>query len=94
MQIYCFDADRFSSFEKAIKGKGKLRALSILFEVIICVYTYIPHRDCFSFSSWGISKHIFLTNRRAHKFNDNWSSFQREQPLYLVCLKEDSYSQS
>ncbi|XP_044616712.1 receptor-type tyrosine-protein phosphatase zeta isoform X4 [Equus asinus] len=33
MQIYCFDADRFSSFEEAVKGKGKLRALSILFEV-------------------------------------------------------------
>ncbi|XP_076974901.1 receptor-type tyrosine-protein phosphatase zeta isoform X2 [Tamandua tetradactyla] len=33
MQIYCFDADRFSSFEEVLKGKGKLRALSILFEV-------------------------------------------------------------
>ncbi|XP_042551816.1 receptor-type tyrosine-protein phosphatase zeta isoform X1 [Dipodomys spectabilis] len=33
MQIYCFDTDRFSSFEEAIKGKGRLRALSILFEV-------------------------------------------------------------
>ncbi|XP_074223257.1 receptor-type tyrosine-protein phosphatase zeta isoform X2 [Camelus bactrianus] len=33
MQIYCFDVDRFSSFEEAVKGKGKLRALSILFEV-------------------------------------------------------------
>ncbi|XP_032132052.1 receptor-type tyrosine-protein phosphatase zeta isoform X5 [Sapajus apella] len=33
MQIYCFDADRFSSFEEAVRGKGKLRALSILFEV-------------------------------------------------------------
>ncbi|XP_057587037.1 receptor-type tyrosine-protein phosphatase zeta isoform X2 [Hippopotamus amphibius kiboko] len=33
MQIYCFDADRFPSFEEAVKGKGKLRALSILFEV-------------------------------------------------------------
>ncbi|XP_032726402.1 receptor-type tyrosine-protein phosphatase zeta isoform X4 [Lontra canadensis] len=33
MQIYCFDEDRFSSFEEAVKGKGKLRALSILFEV-------------------------------------------------------------
>ncbi|XP_012576427.1 PREDICTED: receptor-type tyrosine-protein phosphatase zeta isoform X2 [Condylura cristata] len=33
MQIYCFDADQFSSFEEAAKGKGKLRALSILFEV-------------------------------------------------------------
>ncbi|XP_004856504.1 receptor-type tyrosine-protein phosphatase zeta isoform X1 [Heterocephalus glaber] len=33
MQIYCFDMDRFSSFEEAIKGKGRLRALSILFEV-------------------------------------------------------------
>ncbi|XP_037693686.1 receptor-type tyrosine-protein phosphatase zeta [Choloepus didactylus] len=33
MQIYCFDADRFSSFEEVVKGKGKLRALSILFEV-------------------------------------------------------------
>ncbi|XP_023983709.1 receptor-type tyrosine-protein phosphatase zeta [Physeter macrocephalus] len=33
MQIYCFDADRFSSFEEAVKGEGKLRALSILFEV-------------------------------------------------------------
>ncbi|XP_006505076.1 receptor-type tyrosine-protein phosphatase zeta isoform X2 [Mus musculus] len=33
MQVYCFDADRFSSFEEAVKGKGRLRALSILFEV-------------------------------------------------------------
>ncbi|KAM4873664.1 receptor-type tyrosine-protein phosphatase zeta isoform 2-T2 [Thomomys bottae] len=33
MQIYCFDVDRFSSFEEAVKGKGRLRALSILFEV-------------------------------------------------------------
>ncbi|XP_006988440.2 receptor-type tyrosine-protein phosphatase zeta isoform X3 [Peromyscus maniculatus bairdii] len=33
MQVYCFDADRFSSFEEAVKGKGRLRALSVLFEV-------------------------------------------------------------
>ncbi|XP_055973927.1 receptor-type tyrosine-protein phosphatase zeta isoform X4 [Sorex fumeus] len=33
MQIYCFDADQFSSFDDAVKEKGKLRALSILFEV-------------------------------------------------------------
>ncbi|XP_051819515.1 receptor-type tyrosine-protein phosphatase zeta isoform X1 [Antechinus flavipes] len=33
MQIYCFDPDQFESFEEAVKGKGKLRALSILFEV-------------------------------------------------------------
>lgn len=33
MQIYCFNTDQFSSFEEAVKGKGKLRALSILFEV-------------------------------------------------------------
>ncbi|XP_047416571.1 receptor-type tyrosine-protein phosphatase zeta isoform X3 [Sciurus carolinensis] len=33
MQIYCFDADRFSSFDEAVKGKGRLRAVSVLFEV-------------------------------------------------------------
>ncbi|XP_051007829.1 receptor-type tyrosine-protein phosphatase zeta [Acomys russatus] len=33
MQVYCFDADRFPSFEEAVKGKGRLRALSVLFEV-------------------------------------------------------------
>ncbi|XP_036615472.1 receptor-type tyrosine-protein phosphatase zeta isoform X4 [Trichosurus vulpecula] len=33
MQIYCFDPDQFASFEEAVKGKGKLRALSVLFEV-------------------------------------------------------------
>nr|XP_027782186.1 receptor-type tyrosine-protein phosphatase zeta isoform X1 [Marmota flaviventris] len=33
MQIYCFDADRFSSFDEAVKGKGRLRAISVLFEV-------------------------------------------------------------
>ncbi|XP_049669626.1 receptor-type tyrosine-protein phosphatase zeta isoform X4 [Accipiter gentilis] len=33
MQIYCYDADQFTNFEEAIKGNGKLRALSILFEI-------------------------------------------------------------
>ncbi|NXX74307.1 PTPRZ phosphatase, partial [Urocolius indicus] len=33
MQIYCYDADEFTNFEDAIKGNGKLRALSILFEI-------------------------------------------------------------
>ncbi|KAM5255279.1 receptor-type tyrosine-protein phosphatase zeta isoform 2-T2 [Ctenodactylus gundi] len=33
MQIYCFDEDRFSSFEEAVKGKGRIRALSVLFEI-------------------------------------------------------------
>lgn len=33
MQIYCYDADQFTDFEEAVKGSGKLRALSILFEV-------------------------------------------------------------
>ncbi|NXP47957.1 PTPRZ phosphatase, partial [Heliornis fulica] len=33
MQIYCYDADQFTSLEEAIKGNGKLRALSILFEI-------------------------------------------------------------
>ncbi|XP_014733177.1 PREDICTED: receptor-type tyrosine-protein phosphatase zeta [Sturnus vulgaris] len=33
MQIYCYDADEFTDFEEAVKGSGKLRALSILFEI-------------------------------------------------------------
>nr|XP_014428856.1 receptor-type tyrosine-protein phosphatase zeta isoform X2 [Pelodiscus sinensis] len=33
MQIYCYDAAQFTNFEEAIKGNGKLRALSILFEL-------------------------------------------------------------
>ncbi|NWX38930.1 PTPRZ phosphatase, partial [Steatornis caripensis] len=33
MQIYCYDADQFTTFEEAIKENGKLRALSILFEI-------------------------------------------------------------
>ncbi|KFP81843.1 Receptor-type tyrosine-protein phosphatase zeta, partial [Acanthisitta chloris] len=33
MQIYCYDADQFTDFEEAVKGNGKLRALSILFEI-------------------------------------------------------------
>uniref|UniRef100_A0A8C3L5D2 protein-tyrosine-phosphatase n=1 Tax=Chrysolophus pictus TaxID=9089 RepID=A0A8C3L5D2_CHRPC len=33
MQIYCYDGDLFTDFEEAIKGNGKLRALSILFEI-------------------------------------------------------------
>ncbi|XP_065518614.1 receptor-type tyrosine-protein phosphatase zeta isoform X5 [Lathamus discolor] len=33
MQIYCYDAEQFTNFEEAVKGNGKLRALSILFEI-------------------------------------------------------------
>ncbi|XP_030902134.2 receptor-type tyrosine-protein phosphatase zeta isoform X4 [Melopsittacus undulatus] len=33
MQIYCYDAEEFTNFEEAVKGNGKLRALSILFEI-------------------------------------------------------------
>ncbi|KFM12642.1 Receptor-type tyrosine-protein phosphatase zeta, partial [Aptenodytes forsteri] len=33
MQIYCYDADQFTDFEEAVQGNGKLRALSILFEI-------------------------------------------------------------
>ncbi|XP_074840209.1 receptor-type tyrosine-protein phosphatase zeta [Carettochelys insculpta] len=33
MQIYCYDANQFTNLEEAIKGNGKLRALSILFEL-------------------------------------------------------------
>ncbi|KAM6096436.1 receptor-type tyrosine-protein phosphatase zeta isoform 6-T6 [Chlamydotis macqueenii] len=33
MQIYCYDADQFTDFEEAIQGNGKLRALSVLFEI-------------------------------------------------------------
>ncbi|XP_061496109.1 receptor-type tyrosine-protein phosphatase zeta isoform X6 [Rhineura floridana] len=33
MQIYCYDSNQFVDIDKAIEGNGKLRALSILFEV-------------------------------------------------------------
>ncbi|NXN95232.1 PTPRZ phosphatase, partial [Rhinopomastus cyanomelas] len=33
MQIYCYDAEQFTNFEEAVEGNGKLRALSILFEI-------------------------------------------------------------
>lgn len=33
MQIYCYDGDLFTDFKEAIKGNGKLRALSVLFEI-------------------------------------------------------------
>ncbi|XP_062990141.1 receptor-type tyrosine-protein phosphatase zeta isoform X3 [Elgaria multicarinata webbii] len=33
MQIYCYDSNQFPDIDKAIEGNGKLRALSILFEV-------------------------------------------------------------
>ncbi|XP_033018636.1 receptor-type tyrosine-protein phosphatase zeta isoform X5 [Lacerta agilis] len=33
MQIYCYDSNQFVDLDKAIEGNGKLRALSILFEV-------------------------------------------------------------
>nr|XP_033814655.1 receptor-type tyrosine-protein phosphatase zeta isoform X2 [Geotrypetes seraphini] len=33
MQIFCYDADLFESFNDAAKGHGKLKALSILFEI-------------------------------------------------------------
>ncbi|KAM6436595.1 receptor-type tyrosine-protein phosphatase zeta isoform 1-T1 [Liasis olivaceus] len=33
MQIYCYDSNEFSDVDKAIEGHGKLRTLSVLFEV-------------------------------------------------------------
>ncbi|XP_032076877.1 receptor-type tyrosine-protein phosphatase zeta isoform X2 [Thamnophis elegans] len=33
MQIYCYDSNEFSDMDKAIEGNGKLRTLSVLFEV-------------------------------------------------------------
>ncbi|XP_019347553.1 receptor-type tyrosine-protein phosphatase zeta isoform X3 [Alligator mississippiensis] len=34
MQIYCYNGDEFTNFEEAVKRSGKLRALSILFEIV------------------------------------------------------------
>lgn len=76
MQIYCFDADRFSSFEEAVKGKGKLRALSILFEVIVM------HRFSTNLIPFLIT---YLTNKRAHIWDDNqWSFSKRTTPWLYV----------
>ncbi|CAH2278144.1 receptor-type tyrosine- phosphatase zeta isoform X5 [Pelobates cultripes] len=33
MQIFCYDNDQFKSFDDAVSGNGKLKALSILFKV-------------------------------------------------------------
>ncbi|ETE72276.1 Receptor-type tyrosine-protein phosphatase zeta, partial [Ophiophagus hannah] len=33
MQIYCYDSNEFSDIDKAIEGNGRLRTLSVLFEV-------------------------------------------------------------
>ncbi|XP_062838418.1 receptor-type tyrosine-protein phosphatase zeta isoform X3 [Anolis carolinensis] len=33
MQIYCYDPNRFADIDKAVEGNGRLRVLSILFEV-------------------------------------------------------------
>lgn len=58
MQIYCFDPAQFSSFEEAVKGKGKIRALSILFEVII-IHRFHTLNSFFSHMKYlcEISKH-------------------------------------
>uniref|UniRef100_H2ZXN2 Receptor-type tyrosine-protein phosphatase zeta n=1 Tax=Latimeria chalumnae TaxID=7897 RepID=H2ZXN2_LATCH len=33
MQIYCYDVDHVNTFDEAMKGHGKIKALSILFEI-------------------------------------------------------------
>ncbi|XP_032893505.1 receptor-type tyrosine-protein phosphatase zeta isoform X1 [Amblyraja radiata] len=33
MQIFCFESDHFESFDDAVQGQGRLKALSVLFEV-------------------------------------------------------------
>ncbi|XP_029471302.1 receptor-type tyrosine-protein phosphatase zeta isoform X1 [Rhinatrema bivittatum] len=33
MQIFCYEAEQFKSFDDAVQGHGKLKALSILFEI-------------------------------------------------------------
>ncbi|XP_051886125.1 receptor-type tyrosine-protein phosphatase zeta isoform X2 [Pristis pectinata] len=33
MQIFCFESDLFESFDDAVQGQGRLKALSVLFEI-------------------------------------------------------------